>query len=93
MLGAKVETRFFEAQKPKLLKAYPGHFAVVCGRRLLGVYPTLDTAVAAVAEGFDHYNIPVGTPILISQIADEVSLRVVAQKGAGRAAPAIGAVL
>ena len=82
MIGAPEERRFFESCKAELLRRFPGHFAVICGRHLLGVYPSLDRALAAVADGFEDCNLPEGTPILITEIAEEVSLRVVASRAA-----------
>ena len=44
---AVAEKNAFEQMKAELVRKHPGQFAVVCGRRLLGVYPTVDEALLA----------------------------------------------
>jgi hypothetical protein len=79
MLSAHDESRFFDSCKPQLLERYAGQFAVVCGRKLIGVHPSLEQALKAAAEAFGDGLLEDGAPILISEIADEAKLRVVAE--------------
>ena len=79
MKSAAVEQEVFEAMKPDLVKEHPGHFAVLCGRRLLGIFETVDEALVASSRAFDAGKLPEGATLFISEIADEVSLRVTAR--------------
>jgi hypothetical protein len=85
MLVPIEEARTFEALKADLLRSSPGGFALVCGRRLLGVFPSIDDALAAASEAFDAETLPPETAILVSEIADPVTVRVMAtpQRKAG----------
>ena len=78
MLEHTDEARVFEAMKEDLLRLYPGRFAVVCRGELLGVYASVDDALLATCRGFGDGGIPDGAPILISEIARTVSVRVMA---------------
>jgi hypothetical protein len=78
MLASSEEARTFEALKPDLLRSAPGRFALVCGRRLVGVYDTVDEALAAASIAFDRAVLPPGAPILISEIAEPAGVRVMA---------------
>ncbi|HEX3697485.1 MAG TPA: hypothetical protein VH374_19080 [Polyangia bacterium] len=78
MLENTDEARVFEAMKDDLLRLYPGRFAVVCGHVLVGVFPSVDDALLATCGVFDDGRIPAGAPILISEIAKTVSVRVMA---------------
>jgi hypothetical protein len=64
--------------KDDLLRSFPGQFALVCGRCLMGVYPNVDAAMVAASRAFDTDYLPPGTPILISEIAARASVRVMA---------------
>ena len=78
MLEDTDEARTFESMKEDLLRLYPGRYAVVCGRKLLGVYPSVDDALLASCRVFGEGGLPDGAPILISEIARTVSVRVMA---------------
>ena len=78
MLENTDEARVFEAMKEDLLRLYPGRFAVVCGHVLVGVFPSVDDALLATCGVFDDGLLPTGAPILISEIAPTVSVRVMA---------------
>jgi len=67
----------FESMKADLIRSFPGQFALICGQRLMGVYATLDEAMVATSEAFDEY-LPAGMPVLISEIAEQVSVRITA---------------
>jgi hypothetical protein len=69
--------RTFEAMKNDLLRSFPGQYALICGRRLIGVFPTVDEAMTAASSAFEEY-LPTGTPILISEIAEKATVRVLA---------------
>jgi hypothetical protein len=79
MLTAPDEARFFDACKPALLERHAGEFAVVCGRKLLGVHSSLELALKAAGEAFGEGELEDGAPILISEIAEPSRLRVVAE--------------
>lgn len=79
MTHASHETRFLETWRPELLERYAGQFAVVCGRRLLGVHSSLEGALRAAAEAFGHGAIEEGAPILINEITETARLRAVAE--------------
>jgi len=70
--------RAFEAMKPELLRAFRGQFALICGQRLMGVFASLDEAVAATSRLFEDDDLPPGAPVLISEIAAQASVRVLA---------------
>ena len=86
MLPASEDTRYFDSCKPELIERYAGQFAVVCGRRLVGVYASLEHALRGAAEAFGRGSIEEGAPILISEIAESAKLRVVAEPRAADAA-------
>ena len=64
---------------PGLLRCHPGGFAVLCGQTLLGVFQTVDEALLASSREFDAGRLPEGAPVFISEIAEQVSLRVTAR--------------
>ena len=68
----------FEAMKDDLLRSFPGQFALVCGRRLMGVYASVDEALAAASRLFESDDLPESTSILINEIAAHASVRVFA---------------
>ena len=71
-------SRTFEAIKEDLLRSFPGQYALVCGQRLVGVFKHVDDAMGACSRLFDADELEPGTPILISEIALQVSVRVFA---------------
>ena len=73
------EQQAFEAMKPELVRSHPGGFAVMCGRRLVGVFESVDDALLASSRAFDAGSLPEGAPVFISEIAENVSLRVTAR--------------
>jgi hypothetical protein len=77
--GVLEEQRTFDAMQSELVRSAPGRFAVVCGPRLLGVFDSVDAALLASSRAFDTMNLPEGAPLLISEIAENVSVRVVAR--------------
>lgn len=79
MLPVSEETAFFESCKQALLDEHSGKFAVVCGRRLVGVHNSLDLALKAAAEAFGDGGLSDGTPVLINEIGEAPRVRVVAQ--------------
>ena len=79
MLPLSEETSFFASCKQALLDEHSGKFAVVCGRRLLGVHNSLELALKAAAESFGEGELAEGTPVLINEIGETPSVRVVAQ--------------
>jgi hypothetical protein len=87
---ASEAARTFEAMKDELLRSFPGQFALVCGRRLMGVFASPDEAMNAASKLFEGDALVPGTPILISEIAARSSLRVLATPYR-RAAPAAAA--
>ena len=82
-------SRTFEAIKEDLLRSFPGQYALVCGQRLVGVFKHVDEAMGACSRLFDDDQLEPGTPILISEIALRVSVRVFATPFR-RTAPAVG---
>ena len=89
MLEYSEEARVFESMKDDLLRTAPGRFAVVCGRRLIGVFDSIDQALLATSHIFDAGSLAAGAPILISEIAEKVQVRVMATPTArGAATPA-----
>ena len=72
------EHRTFESLKADLLRSSPGKFAAVCGKKLLGVFASIDDALNAASEAFDADTLPAGAPSLISEIAVKVNVRVMA---------------
>lgn len=74
-----VEKKAFEEMKAELIRKHPGQFAVVCGRRLLGVFETVDEALLASSRLFGASILPEGAAVYITEIADESSLRVTAR--------------
>jgi len=85
MLPATEETVFFNSCKQALLDEHSGKFAVVCGRRLVGVHTSLDLALKAAALAFGDGDLTDGAPVLINEIGEPPRVRVVAQ--ARRPAP------
>ena len=84
------ESRTFESLKADLLRTSRGKFAAVCGKRLLGVFASIDDALNAASEAFDADTLPTGAPILITEIAERASVRVMAtpqQKAKGTLSP------
>jgi hypothetical protein len=79
MLSAQEETHFFDTCKHALLERYAGQFAVVCGRRLVGVHSSLDLALKAASDAFSAGCLEDGAPILINEIGEQPRVRVVAQ--------------
>jgi hypothetical protein len=78
MLASSEEARTYESLKSELLRSSPGQFAAVCGKKLLGVFSSVDDALQAASDAFDADKLPAGAPILITEIAEKVSLRVMA---------------
>ena len=64
--------------KDDLIRSFPGQYALVCGQRLIGVFRHVDDAMGAASRLFDDDQLAPGTPILISEIALRVSVRVFA---------------
>ena len=79
MQSVSEEQRTFEAMRPDLVRRHPGRFAVVCASRLLGVYQSVDDALLACSRAFDAGGLPEGAPGLVSEIAEQVSVRVTAR--------------
>jgi hypothetical protein len=77
--GVSEEQRTFESMQPDLVRTDPGRFAVVCGRKLVGVYESIDDALLASSRAFDDQTLPEGAPVLITEIAERVSVRVMAR--------------
>lgn len=80
MLSATEETAFFDSCKQELLDEHTGKFAVVCGRRLVGVHTSLDLALRAAVDAFEDGELTDGAPVLINQIGEPPRVRVVAQR-------------
>jgi hypothetical protein len=79
MHGISEEQRTFESMQSDLVRSDLGRFAVVCGRKLVGIYETVDEALLASSRAFDVGTLPEGAPVLITEIAEEVSVRVMAR--------------
>jgi len=79
MLPASEESSFFDSCKQALLDEHSGKFAVVCGRRLLGVHNSLELALKSAADAFGDGELAEGTPVLINEIGEAPRVRVVAQ--------------
>ena len=92
MERASEEERTFETMKPELVRSQRGRFAVICGSRLLGVFESIDDALLASSPAFDAGELPEGRPVLISEIAETVSVRVTARPYARPPATAVAAV-
>lgn len=73
------EPRFFDVQRPDLRERYAGQFAVVCGRKLVGVHASLELALAAAADAFSQGLLEEGAPILVSEIGATTTLCAVAE--------------
>ncbi len=84
---ASEAARTFEAMKAELIRTFPGQFALVCGKRLVGVFVHVDEAMAAVSRLFEDDDLAPGTPILITEIAVRSSVRVFATPYKRAAAP------
>ena len=80
MLPATEETAVFESCKQELLDEHSGKFAIVCGRRLVGVHNSLDLALKAAADAFGEGDLADGAPVLINEIGESPRIRVVAQR-------------
>jgi hypothetical protein len=78
MLPSSEEARTFESLKAELLRSARGKFAAICGQRLLGVFGSIDDALNAASDAFDADTLPAGAPILITEIAEHASVRVMA---------------
>ena len=68
----------FEAMKDDLIRSFPGQFALVCGRRLVGVYARVDDALLAASRAFEADDLPEGASILIAEIGAQATVRVTA---------------
>jgi len=79
MLPATDDTAYFDSCKQELLDEHSGKFAVVCGRRLVGVHTSLDLALKAAADAFGNGALSDGAPVLINEIGEAPRVRVVAQ--------------
>jgi len=77
--GVEDEEQVFEALRPDLVRTDPGRFAVVCGGQLLGIFESVDEAFSASSRAFDAGQLPEGAPVLISEIAEQISVRVLAR--------------
>jgi hypothetical protein len=86
---ASEAARTFEAMKDDLIRSFPGQYALVCGRRLVGVFHHVDEAMTACSRLFEDAQLEPGTPILISEIAHQVSVRVFATPFKRQAAAAV----
>lgn len=73
------EQRTFETMQADLLRSHPGRFAVICGPQLLGIFESIDEALLASSRAFDARQLPEGKAVLISEIAEQVSVRVTAR--------------
>jgi hypothetical protein len=80
MLTATEETAYFDSCKQELLDEHSGKFAVVCGRRLVGVHNSLDLALKAAAVAFGDGALSDGAPVLINEIGEAPRVRVVAKR-------------
>ena len=76
---ASEELKTYDSLRATLLRAHPGKFAVVCGSRLLGVFEGVDDAMLACSRAFDSDELPEGAAVLITEIAEPCSLRVMAR--------------
>jgi len=92
MHGAEDEERTFEALKPDLVRSHPGWFAVICGRRLLGVFETVDEALLASSRAFEARLLPDGAPVLITEVAERTAVRVMARPYARGGAATSGTI-
>ena len=79
MLPVTEDSAFFDSCKQALLDEHSGKFAVVCGRRLVGVHTSLDMALKAAADAFGDGKLCEGAPVLINEIGEAPRVRVVAQ--------------
>jgi hypothetical protein len=91
MLEATEEARVFESMKDDLLRSHAGGFAVICAGRLVGIFRSIDEALLTTCGVFDDGAIPAGAPILISEIAQNVSVRVMATPARGEPVPVASA--
>jgi hypothetical protein len=73
------EEKAFESMRPELVRTDPGRFAVVCGERLLGIFSSVDRALTEASRAFDGGELPEGAPVLISEITERASVRVMAR--------------
>ena len=80
MLLANEDSAYFDTCRQALLEEHTGKFAVVCGRRLLGIHNSLDLAMKAAAEAWNDGELSDGAPILINEIGEAPRVRVVAER-------------
>ena len=83
MGGISDELRFFESIRPDLVRSHPGQFAVVCGRSLIGVFKMVDDALLACSRAFEARMLPEAGAILITEIAEMISVCVSARTARG----------
>jgi hypothetical protein len=79
MLSVTEEIAFFESRREDLAGEHTGQFAIVCGRKLVGIHSSLDLALQAAAEAFGDGELAEGTPVLINEIGEAAKVRVVAR--------------
>ncbi len=79
MLPVSEDTAFFDSCKQELLDEHSGKFAVICGRRLVGVHTSLDMALKAASDAFGDGELSEGAPVLINEIGEAPRVRVMAQ--------------
>ncbi len=79
MLPVSEDTAFFDCCKQELLDEHSGKFAVICGRRLVGVHTSLDLALKAASDAFSSGELCDGAPVLINEIGEAPRVRVLAQ--------------
>jgi hypothetical protein len=77
--GVADEDPGFEPSRPDLVRSDRGRFAVVCGAQLLGMFESVDEALSASARAFDGGQLLEGAPVLISELAERVSLPLMAR--------------
>jgi hypothetical protein len=78
MSSISEEMRHFESIKDDLLRSSPGGYALLCGRKLIGIYPSVDEALLAASQVFDQGRVAPGAQILINEITTKVAVRVMA---------------
>ena len=79
MLCTNEASDVFDLGNPALLEQFGGQFAVMCGKLLLGVCPSLDEALQTVTEAFSDGLVEEGVPISIREIGASPGVSVVAQ--------------
>jgi len=78
----------FEAMKADLLRSHPGRFAVLAGERLVGIFPSIDDALAATSDAFERSEVGDGNPLLVVQITENAGVRLTAEPHVAPATPA-----